>query len=211
MILNLDINEVLRYMGQHETDEQSTKLAKAAIDDILKVITPRYIYAKLQTDRFDLIGNDIKKHLENCDHFYIMAATLGASLDQKLRFLQHKSMLSALALDAAAADAIEKVCDIAEAEIGQTEAAGGNYITGRYSPGYGDYPLDVQPELIRLCDASRKIGLSATDSGILTPKKSVTAIIGVSNSQVVGKKRGCGSCNMASRCQLRKAGKTCGS
>ena len=48
----------------------------------------------------------------------------------------------------------------------------------RFSPGYGDLSLEVQKEIFSLLDCPRKIGVSLGDSLLMTPSKSVTAIIG---------------------------------
>ena len=158
-----------------------------------------------------LPGEDICRHLAGCDSMYLLCATLGASVDREIRRAERTSMLTALALDAAAGDGIEKVCDRAEAEIRSIEAERGRFVTGRFSPGYGDLPLTVQPELIRLCDATRRIGLSLTQTNILIPRKSVTAILGVSDTPTEGKRRGCASCRLNGSCPFRKRGITCGS
>ena len=49
----------------------------------------------------------------------------------------------------------------------------------RFSPGYGDFPLEYQRELLGVLDAAKRIGLTLTDSLLMAPSKSVTAVIGV--------------------------------
>jgi cobalamin-dependent methionine synthase I len=62
--------------------------------------------------------------------------------------------------------------------IVQTEIQRAGYErTMRYSPGYGDWDLTVQAELLRLVGAD-VIGVSCTETSILQPRKSVTAVIG---------------------------------
>lgn len=206
MKLDLDINEVLRYMGEGEFNIESLALAKTGIETLEKTYTPRFAYTKLPKTILPLKGNDIAIHLKDCDHVYILVATLGAKVDKEIKLTQYKSMASALALDAAACEGIEKLCDLAELEIINKEFSSGNFVTGRYSPGYGDFPLDIQPTLIQFTDASKKIGLTVNSSNLLIPKKSVTALLGVSNIPTKGKTRGCSTCNLADRCNIRKLG-----
>ena len=207
----LDRREILRYMGYAgEEDADIVATAQGAIERLTAIAQPRYRYVKLP-DAMELPGEDIRRHLAGCDSMYLLCATLGAAVDREIRLTERSSMLQALALDAAAGDGIEKVCDHAQAEIRALEGQDGRYITGRYSPGYGDLPMTVQPDVIRLCDAPRKIGLSLTQSGILVPRKSVTAILGASSVPVEGKRRGCGTCSMTASCPFRKRGITCGS
>ena len=61
----------------------------------------------------------------------------------------------------------------------QAELAPGESLVTRYSPGYGDWPLDAQRELLALLDTPRAIGVSLTDSLLMVPSKSVSAVIGV--------------------------------
>lgn len=204
MNIKLNLSEVLRYMGQTQEDETAISIAREAIVSLEKIIQPKYTFTKVDKSILTLEGLDIKSHLYSCEEVYILVATLGADLDRHLRLLQYKSMLSALALDAAAIDAIEKVCDEAELEIIKIEKD--NFITKRYSPGYGDFPLGIQPTLVKLTDASRKIGLTVNDNHILFPKKSVTALLGVSKNAVSGILQGCNNCNLAYKCRFKKLG-----
>jgi hypothetical protein len=49
----------------------------------------------------------------------------------------------------------------------------------RFSPGYGDLPLELQRDIFRLLEPSRRIGVVLNDSLLMSPSKSVTAIIGI--------------------------------
>ena len=97
------------------------------------------------------------------------------------------------------------------AELRQLAAAEGTYLTGRFSPGYGDWDIAVQPLVAAALDTARRAGLCVTDTNLMTPRKSVTAILGVSGHPVKGKLAGCGHCVLRTRCEYRKRGKTCAS
>ena len=56
-------------------------------------------------------------------------------------------------------------------------------LTDRYSPGYGDLPLAVQREVMEALDCGRTVGITLSDSLLMTPSKSVTAIIGMKEKQ----------------------------
>ena len=49
-----------------------------------------------------------------------------------------------------------------------------------------------------------------TESLLLNPVKSVTAVIGLSDRPQMARIRGCAYCQMRERCTLRKGGKHCG-
>jgi 5-methyltetrahydrofolate--homocysteine methyltransferase len=140
----------------------------------------RFIYKTVDINCSILQGNDIKTHLDGCNEVIILAATLGLQVDELIRRTESSNMAEAVVLDALASAAIEQLCDEAEAEIlskyAQKEAAAPRR---RFSPGYGDFPLEVQRELLALLGAKKKIGLYVSESNLLIPRKSVTAVIGV--------------------------------
>lgn len=210
MILTLDRTEVLRYMGQQGDDAHITETADWAMQRIMEVAVPRWKWIECDFNALPLSGNDIQRHLAGCDRMVVLCATLGAAVDREIRLTERRSMLRALALDAAAGDAIEKVCDAVEDEIRLHFGQAGHYVTGRYSPGYGDLPITLQPHILTLCDTARRIGLSVTQTNILTPRKSVTALLGVSSHPVSGHGRGCGACRLSADCPYRKRGTHCG-
>ena len=105
----------------------------------------------------------------------------------------------------------EQAADAAEAQLRQWAATEGKYLTGRFSPGYGDWDIAVQPMVAAALDTVRKAGLCVTDTNLMTPRKSVTALLGVSGHPVKGQLAGCGHCVLRTRCEYRKRGKTCAS
>ena len=129
-------------------------------------------------------------------------------MDVLIRKTQSGDMLQGLALDCAADTAVEQGCDQIELEL-QAMFPGCSF-PFRYSPGYGDLPLTVQGELLSLLDAPHRVGLTASASHILIPRKSVTAILGVSDREIARNKRSCLGCPAQGGCQYRKAGGHCG-
>ena len=86
----------------------------------------------------------------------------------------------------------------------------GWFLTDRFSPGYGDLPLCIQPEVCAALDAGRRVGIHVSDSFLMNPMKSVTAVIGIADRPQMARVRGCAYCAMAASCRLRKGGKHCG-
>ncbi|MBP1549121.1 MAG: methionine synthase, partial [Oscillospiraceae bacterium] len=162
---------------------------------------------KLSGYTLSLNGNNISAHLDGCCGAVLLAATLGNSVDKLLRQIQTQDMAKAVILDAMASAAIEQVCDEAEKEI--SARLGNKHFTWRFSPGYGDFPIEVQKDFLTALNAQKVIGLCASQSGMLTPTKSVTAVIGVHEKSVQQQKHSCESCNMRDRCNYRKTGGTC--
>ncbi len=215
-----DTDEILRYMGvpPERADEPTRTLATQCGEQLLTIAAPRWCGTVFDLSfsedgvRLDggplLPGQELKQHLKGCQSAVVFCATLGADVDATIRRAQYTDMAQALALDCAAGALVEQLCDRIEGHI-HTQMPG-LYSPYRYSPGYGDLPLGVQCALLDLLDAHRLIGLSATDSCIMTPRKSVTAILGLSDSSIPTHKRSCALCLNADSCQLRKSGGHCG-
>ena len=77
--------------------------------------------------------------------------------------------------------------------------------------GYGDWPITVQPKVAAVLDTARRAGICVLNTNLMTPRKSVTAILGLSDHPVKGHLAGCGHCVLRTRCEYRKRGKTCAS
>lgn len=224
-MIEIDKREVLRYLGY-----KKQVLSKDLDDTIDKIIieaqqylTPRYVYKVFEIDNNAenvlikgtdtiLYGNDIKKHLSDCDKCIFMAATLGLDIEKRITTKQLTSVNHALIMDACATVAIEKYCDNVETIIKSDLNIDDCLMNYRYSPGYGDFSIEFQPTFLNLVDAGIKIGLYATSSNILIPRKSVTAIIGILNhkkdmisqTESARTKNKCDFCENRERCTYRK-------
>ncbi len=202
-------NEALRYLGcKGEPDKQTAVLLDNA-EEAFSVVTPSFCCRVLRKSECAelLHGEDIKEHLEGCDRVIVFAATLGAQADRLIRTAQVSNMAYAVVLDAYGSALIEDYCDKCEIELNEKTCG---FFTWRYSPGYGDFPISLQSDFIRFLSADKKIGLTATENHILIPRKSVTAVIGISESGERTEKSGCDSCNMKETCKFRKDGQSCG-
>lgn len=202
--------EALRYLGyKGNPDEQTEKLLEQAEKALETAVKPSFcwrVFDKSECGHI-LIGDDIKKHLAGSEKIILFAATLGISAARLIRAAEISNMAYAVVLDAYASALIEDYCDKCEEEM--KEKSGGSY-TWRYSPGYGDYPISLQGEFIRILSADKHIGLTATENHILIPGKSVTAIIGITDAERDKSRNKCDSCNMKETCRLRKEGLGCG-
>lgn len=203
-------DETLRYLGNSHTavNEEMSALLDICEEELLAAASPKYLYKMIDINNSGLLrGESIKEHMKNCDKAVLLCATLGSEVDRLIRKAQVTDMAKAVVLDAMAGTAVEQVCSKAEKLI--SEEFSDSFLTWRFSPGYGDYPLSLQSEFLRILDAPRKIGLCTNENSLLTPAKSVTAIIGLSSAPVDNKRRGCASCNLNKTCKFRKAGTRC--
>ena len=121
--------------------------------------------------------------------------------------MQISDMAEAVIMDSGASVLVDSLCDKFEEYIRNNVD---EYVTSRFSPGYGDSPLRMQKSVISYVDGQRKIGLNVTSSNLMIPRKSVTALIGLSEHPVTGRLATCGECVLKDKCTLRKEGKFCG-
>lgn len=203
--------EALRWLGGAHVvpDSRMNMLLDEAEAALLRAARPKYLY-KITELPCEMLthGTDMPKHLEGCKRAVILCATLGAEVDRLIRISQLTDMPRAVVLDALASAMIEQICTEIDALLAQQLPRA--YFTFRFSPGYGDYPLRLQRDFLRLLDAPRKIGLTTTDSLLLTPSKSITAAAGISDKPVPRGRRGCAVCNLRETCAYRRKGSHCG-
>ncbi|MBP3453554.1 MAG: methionine synthase [Clostridia bacterium] len=154
-----------------------------------------------------LPGNSARKMLAECQRAAVLVCTLGLGFEQHMRLTQARDMSQAVLLDACGSALVEAGCDAAEKELAARFP--GVYLTDRFSPGYGDLPLDLQPAICRITDSQRRLGVYVTESCLMTPQKSVTAIIGMADKPQRARIRGCAYCAMKDTCALRKGGHSC--
>lgn len=221
-ISKIDRSEALRYLACKDNsciDATTAEYIDECEKKLLNVISPKAVYryfplnfgdGMLKADKTALIleGESIKSHLHGCNGIVCLAATLGNQTDKLIRLFQVENMAKAVIADALANVAIEQLCEQAEQMIFNDFPQ--KYFTWRFSPGYDDFPLETQRILLDSVDAPRKIGLCTSSSFVLTPIKSVTAVIGISDTPLPQKIRGCITCSLNRTCQFRKRGTHCG-
>jgi len=215
--MNIDKNEVLRYLGykNNNADKETSHLIDECIAEIVRISKPKYIYRifdlEKASDKINLLkttlslnGENINTHLKFSSKCALMAATLGVEADRQISIYSNLNLTKALVMDSCAAAAIESVCDMAQQEIKKIAETMGFNITDRFSPGYGDLSIEIQPEIISVLDSFKKIGLSVTESCILIPRKSVTAFIGLQKLKNMENKIRCLNCDKEN-CEYRRS------
>ena len=180
--------EILRYAGCDVADAAVTELMESCLTEAADALTPKVCYGELaadvQGDRcdfglFSLSSHQLARNLDGCSRVILFAATVGIGIDRLIAKYSHIAPSRALMLQAVGAERIEALCDAFCADIQQEM---GTSLRPRFSPGYGDLPLECQKDIIALLDTPRKIGLSLHDSLLMSPTKSVTAFAGITNS-----------------------------
>lgn len=209
--------EVYRYLGYRSREPEAAvvRLTESCLEE-LAGITPHSCTRRLPLTakgslltigEITVVSGSLAAHLSSCREVFLLAATLGAQADWLLQRCEKLSMSRAVVMQACAAAAIEAYCDEVQEALEKTVAAEGLYLRARFSPGYGDFPLSHQRELLALLEAGKRIGLTATDSSMLVPTKSVTAVIGLTADAASCHTHHCAACPKTN-CPFRKEGET---
>ena len=196
----------LGYKGGARPDAQVQEKIAACEEKLQEAADPRHLLMRLPVRQGDnhfpclliadmqIASKDLRKNLQGCGEVYLLAATLGPGPDLLIRRASAKRMSDAVIYQALCAEMIESCCDQICAQLRRQAAEEGLYLKPRFSPGYGDLPLDLQKDLLRILDAPKKIGLTLTDSLLMMPSKSVTALIGLTKEMQPDHEKDCAVC-----------------
>ncbi|WP_307983237.1 hypothetical protein [uncultured Senegalimassilia sp.] len=169
---------------------------------------------KVALEGCDLIleGNSIAEHLRGACKVALMACTLGAVSEREMRKHEAISVADGVMFGACCSALVEAAANITEDLVVRFAQDMGMSTNWRFSPGYGDLPLNVQPVFLKALDASRRLGISVTSTNMLVPVKSVTAVLGLFEKTADGGEArvdACAICRLRDGCELRKRGVTC--
>lgn len=179
-----DKKMALRFMGCKELSDSLEEVYEKSLQEYKKAAVFKAVYRETSVTffgekgiRFDfgeIESADLRKNLEGCSSAFIFAATSGSGVDRLI--LKHTKLSPACVMvtDCIASSGIEVFCDLINNEM-----RNGRKLKPRYSPGYGDVSLTCQSDILSFLDAYRKIGLTLTETYLMTPIKSVTAIVGI--------------------------------
>ncbi len=183
--INIDPKEVAVYLGYYsaKTDETTLAVTCSCTNEFLACANFIACFEKVPvtvTDgRVDLgfmAVNSISlaKNLDGCDYAYILAATTGIEAHRMIEKNSITSPLKGIVTDCIGSAAIEAFCDKINLSFDNPD-----FLRPRFSPGYGDLPLECQRNIIEFLQTKKNIGMSLTESLMMVPVKSVTAIIGI--------------------------------
>ncbi len=184
----IDKEEALRYAGVRAGNDEIERLLQIVIDENADDLTYKACMSAfaLHTngDAVDLgfsevVSADLRRCLDGCSHIVLFAATIGLPIDRSIARYGAQSATRAVLLQAFGTERIEGLCDAVCRDIHTQARAHGYTVTPRFSPGYGDLPLSLQRDIVRVLDTPRRIGLTLNDSLLMSPAKSVTALVGL--------------------------------
>lgn len=204
--LNVEKKETYRYLGYHfggevPLDDELEKIVDELTGKLKEVITPRCIY-----ELYDLAVSDgvctlsshntvestpllvinsqkLSAHIKECRYAILFAATIGPGADMLIRRYSGRSTVKSAILQAAGAAAIEafadEVTEHIRTEIDTLFSQSETKFKMRFSPGYGDFSLEHQKDFFKLLQLEKNLGMSLNSALLMSPSKSITAVIGV--------------------------------
>lgn len=192
----VNVREIYRYLGYGADipDEDIKILTDTLLEELARSVKPKNIY-KIFTcrtsDKMVFLGQEkgelifesrnLALNLAQCSSVVLLAATLGIEADKLLQKYEILNMTKAAVIQACGAACIEAYCNILQEKICDACSGQGTklYLRPRFSPGYGDLPLQIQQVIFKELECTKRIGLTLTDSLLMYPTKSVTAFIGL--------------------------------
>ena len=180
---SVDYGEIMRYAGIGKGAVELEAMVRDCVAEAENRFSYKVCYVTLPVtisgnrvdfESFSVESAHLAKCLAGCEKAVIFAATVGMEIDRIIKKYSVLSPAKAVIFQAIGAERCESLCDVFNKEIAQNTAT-----APRFSPGYGDFPLDSQRDIFTLLDAGRKIGVTLGESLLMSPSKSVTAVIGI--------------------------------
>jgi cobalamin-dependent methionine synthase I len=192
--IKCDLNEIYRYLGYKK--ENGAYNVPSDIKDTIclcaqemqKILKPQAVYeifelknqnGILNFGQYSLISKSLSRNLENCSKVVLFALTIGPLVDKLIQKYSRLDSAKAVICQATGAMFTETFADLFCKTLSQKYAPEGYSLHPRFSPGYGDVPLDTQKLFFSILSCTQKIALTLNDSLLMTPEKSITAFIGL--------------------------------
>ena len=182
----VSISEANRYAGVKNRCADSELMARA-VKEVSGASQTSAVYRIINVDingdsvslgDITTVSRGLAKNLQGAKYAVIFCATVGLAVDRIIGKYSVISPSLALLCDAVGAERIEALCDAFEQEI--IVDLGECYeLCHRFSPGYGDLEISLQKEIFNLLKPERYIGVTLNESLMMSPSKSVSAIIGL--------------------------------
>ena len=202
-----DEKEILRYAGYRgEVSPQIQEVLNECIKESENAFSYRVCFATLETEtlieKWQDCGKLFAERLRGAKYAVLFACTVGLEIDRLVLKEENVSVTKALFLQAIGAERIESLCETFCREVENDCEKKGYHAGARFSAGYGDFPLEKQKEMFSLLCPQKTIGLTLNESLLMSPTKSVTAIIPIGEKDCK-EVQGCETCTQKD-CQYHR-------
>ncbi len=181
--------EILRYAGCKSPDSETLSLMRACIREARDELSYMVCYRELPVSvnssvcdlgYFSLKSQNLAQNLRDCKSVIIFSATVGVGIDRLITKYTRLSPAKALMLQAIGSERVEALCDTFCEDVKKEKTV---VLRPRFSPGYGDLPLSVQKDIFSALECSKRIALFLNESLLMSPTKSVTAFVGITDDK----------------------------
>ncbi|MHA1345449.1 MAG: vitamin B12 dependent-methionine synthase activation domain-containing protein [Candidatus Heimdallarchaeaceae archaeon] len=216
LIKDIDIElyeeEILRLLSSKKGNRSKKKASSILIDNIreamkssLELIKPKAIY-----DIVDSSSLNPKFLFKKSEKTILAACTIGRDLENRgSQFISRGELSKGVIMDAIASHAAEQTAEYVNKTIIEDikDEIKGKKVTLRFSPGYCQWELGKGQEMIFNLLETDKIGVTLSESMLMTPIKSVSFAINIGEEidDELGS-RDCETCSMVN-CAYRRTKK----
>lgn len=186
--------EILRYAGVGANAPSETLLRlRTCMARAAEALTYKVCYAQYPIKQADgmldlgfaqAASKDLKKALADCSAVLVFAATVGIGMDRLIAAASRRSPADAVLLQAIGCERVEALCDLFCTDLADAYAQEGILLRPRFSPGYGDLPLSLQRDIFLALDCTKHIGVTLGENLLMSPQKSVTALVGLRTAHI---------------------------
>lgn len=209
--LPINKKEILRYAGCKGANENIERLVDECIEKAQPAVKSMVCYQvfdiKAMDNEIDLgfatcSSASLMKNLRGCEKIILFGATVGLEIDRLIAKYGKLSPSKGLIFQAFGTERIETLCDEFCKDISAELNPKGEFLKPRFSPGYGDLPLNLQSDIFGSLKPQKSIGLTLNNSMLMSPSKSVTAIMGITKEKTFCAQKDCKNC-MLKDCEFR--------
>lgn len=179
--VSIDERELATRIGT--TWDLENEQFNSAFSKVKDALNYRYAYVRvpvsIKGDVCDLGFASVKssslaKVLYGTREAFILAVSAGIDIDRLISRSIIQNRAEAFLIDAIASAAVEGLAEYIDRKIGD-----GLETTNRFSPGYADFPLEFQINLLERLNSQNTVGIMLSKDLLMTPMKSITAVIGI--------------------------------
>ncbi|MBN2103677.1 hypothetical protein JW835_06515 [bacterium] len=186
--IGMPIHEVQKHTGVSQLLEQALQIAKPLIYPkgaylFLEKASDSKEFVAFQDCPFEIHSRQVAKLLKSCSLCVLFMTTIGKALEERIAELsQQGDVTLGFMLDAIASETADAVADYLHRQYIQKIITAEYGVTPRFSAGYGDWPITVQNDILKCCRGDQ-IGIQVTETSLMIPRKSVSAVFGLKKAE----------------------------
>ena len=216
--VKLDMQQILRHQGIKESSARlemiamTQELLSVAELHLLKPVATynSYTIVKVTRDEIRLDGSTalsgrlLFSALKEASELVVVVCAIGPKLEEKVAdYSSRNGLLKGVLLDGIGSTAVDATLREFCRLITQEAASHGYQSSRPLSPGMSGFPLSEQKRLLKLASAEG-IGVSLTSSGVMVPRKSISAVIGIGPKMPAWTRaEACSCCHLKKTCHYR--------